>query len=361
MTRWSEFDSADWSQLEATWRSWWAGELERPLVTIVTRDPGAFPPAGDDFLSRFDLEQPAEQVIDYFEQQFESIHYYGDAFPKWWVNFGAGIMAAFLGSGVEYRTGTTWFHPLPVESLAAIQPVYDPQNVWWRRVQEITCAAASRWAGKVVIGYTDLGGNLDILASLRSTEKLLLDCVESPEEVDRLTRAITTLWLRYFDEFEALLPESQAGRTAWAPPWSPTRGYMLQSDFSYMISPQMFERYVMPDLITCCEALDYPFYHMDGKGQLVHLDLLLSIDKLRGIQWQPGDGQPLADKWLDVLRRIRDGGKLCQVFVTLEGALTITRELGGQGFLFDILDQGESISAGQVAAFFDALERVSQG
>ena len=132
---------------------------------------------------------------------------------------------------------------------------------------------------------------------------------------------------------------------------------MLQSDFSYMISPKMFERFVMPDLITCCEALDYPFYHMDGKGQLVHLDLLLSIDKLRGIQWQPGDGQPLADEWLDVLRRIRDSGKLCQVYVTLEGALKIVRELGGKGFLFDILDFGKTITPTQVEHFFSALER----
>jgi hypothetical protein len=357
MARWIEFEPVDWARVEADWRAWWAGELERPLVTIVTRDPDTFPEAGDDFLSRFGLEQPADQIIHYFERQFQKIHYYGDAFPKWWVNFGAGIMAAFLGSAVEYRTGTTWFHPLPVASMAEIQPVYDPQNRWWHRVQEITCAAASRWSSRVVVGYTDLGGNLDILASLRGTENLLLDCIESPAEVDRLTREITALWLRYFDEFEALLPPSQPGRAAWAPPWSPTRGYMLQSDFSYMISPKMFERFVMPDLITCCEALDYPFYHMDGKGQLVHLDLLLSIDKLRGIQWQPGDGQPLADEWLDVLRRIRDGGKLCQVYVTLEGALKIIHELGGKGFLFDILDFGKTITPAQVEHFFSALER----
>ena len=170
MARWIEFEPVDWARVEADWRAWWAGELERPLVTIVTRDPGTFPESGDDFLSRFGLEQPADQIVDYFERQFQKIHYYGDACPKWWINFGAGIMAAFLGSAVEYRTGTTWFHPLPVASMAEIQPVYDPQNRWWHRVQEITCAAASRWSSRVVVGYTDLGGNLDILASLRGTE-----------------------------------------------------------------------------------------------------------------------------------------------------------------------------------------------
>ena len=109
---------------------------------------------------------------------------------------------------------------------------------------------------------------------------------------------------------------------------------MLQSDFSYMISPAMFERFVMPDLTACCNHLDHGFYHLDGKGEIPHLDMLLSIERLRGIQWIPGDGQPPPHKWLPLLKRIRDGGKLCQVFVSLEGARTIVRNLGGRGFMF---------------------------
>lgn len=358
MTRAFDFTPADWARLERDWRAWWAGELKRPIVTIVTRDPGSYPPPGDDFLTRFPLDMPAESVIDYFEARLLTQQFYADAVPKWWVNFGAGIAAAYLGAQLEYGTGTTWFHPLALENLADIHPVYDPENVWWRRTQEITRAAVNRWVQRgVMIAYTDLGGNLDILASLRGTERLLFDVIEAPEEVDRLVREITALWLRFFDENDKLFPPEQHGRAAWAPPWSPGQGYMLQSDFCYMISPQMFERFVLPDLTACCEAIEYPFYHMDGKGQLPHLDMLLSIEKLRGIQWQPGDGQPMADGWLDVLRRIRDAGKLCQVFVTLDGALTIARELGGAGFLFDIQDQGVPITEAEIDRFFEALHR----
>ena len=95
---------------------------------------------------------------------------------------------------------------------------------------------------------------------------------------------------------------------------------MLQSDFSYMISPRMFERLILPDLTACCDALDYAFYHLDGKGEIKHLDMLLSIERLRGIQWIPGDGAPPPEEWMPLLKRIRDGGKLCQVYVTPEGA-----------------------------------------
>jgi 5-methyltetrahydrofolate--homocysteine methyltransferase len=348
MTRW--FDFTDWERIRRDWSAWWSGELRRPLVTLVARDPGSF--MGDDFLTRFPLDMPAEKVIDFFDEDLKHIHFYGDSFPKYWVNFAAGIAAAFLGSPIHYENSTTWFHPLPVASIAGIKPAFDPDNVWWKRCQDITQAAIERWCGRVLVSYTDLGGNLDILASLRGTENLLLDTMDMPEEVERLTREITPLWLRYFNQLESMMPPEQVGRAAWAPHWYPSTGYMLQSDFCYMISPEMFERFVLPDLTACCDALDYPFYHMDGKGQLVHLDALLSIQKLRGIQWQPGDGQPPADGWMDVLRRIRAGGKLCQVYVTLDGARNIVRELGGAGFLFDIFDDGVTTQR-DIDAFFE--------
>ena len=40
------------------------------------------------------------------------------------------------------------------------------------------------------------------------------------------------------------------GTDTWAPIWAPDRTYMLQSDFAYMISPSMFERFVVPDLVA---------------------------------------------------------------------------------------------------------------
>jgi 5-methyltetrahydrofolate--homocysteine methyltransferase len=129
---------------------------------------------------------------------------------------------------------------------------------------------------------------------------------------------------------------------------------MLQSDFAYMISPHMFERFVLPDLAACCEALDYAFYHLDGKGQIVHLGMLLSLERLRGIQWIPGDGQPPPEEWLPLLKRIRDGGKLCQLYVSPEGARTIVRELGGRGFALYVSDQ---MPPDEVQDFLRALAR----
>ena len=103
-----------------------------------------------------------------------------------------------------------------------------------------------------------------------------------------------------------------------------------------MVSPAHFERFAIPELKALCDRLSDPFYHLDGKGQLPHLDAVLRLEKLKGIQWVPGAGQADPSEWIDVLARIRGAGKLCQVYTHPEGALKIKRELGGEGFAFAI-------------------------
>jgi 5-methyltetrahydrofolate--homocysteine methyltransferase len=337
-----DFTDPNWERMEHAWTAWWQGELERPMVMIESREPhpnGQAPPLGGEriFTSDFPLETPIEAVLDHYEWHLERRRFYGDAWPRWWPNFGPGIIAGFVGARVQPAPLTVWFEPAEKTSIEKLEPAYDAANVWWRRVSDLTRAAVERWGDRVSIAHTDLGGNLDILASLRTTEELLFDLSDAPEEVARLGAEITKLWLRYYEELYKILQRAGRGTTPWAPVWSPGRCYMLQSDFSYMISPRMFERFVLPDIAACCDALDHGFYHLDGKGQIKHLDMLLSLERLRGIQWIPGDGQPPPQAWLPLLKRIRDAGKLCQLYVSPNGARTIVQELGGRGFALFIV------------------------
>ncbi|HEY53153.1 MAG TPA: hypothetical protein G4N94_06815 [Caldilineae bacterium] len=343
------FSEQDWQRIERDWSAWWAGELERPIVVIEGSEPpaGELPPAYR-VTGGYPLEMPASEVLDRYQVHLEARRFYGDAWPKWWPNFGPGIMAGFLGAKVGFTARTGWFEPSAQTSIQDLHLAYDGDNVWLRRVYELTQAAVERWGDRVSVAHTDLGGNLDILASLRTTEQLLFDLYDDPDEVERLAGEITRLWIRYYDEFHDIIHSAGRGITAWSPVWAPGRHYMLQCDFSYMISPRMFERFVLPDIAACCETLDYAFYHLDGKGQIPHLDMLLSLDRLRGIQWIPGAGQPPEEEWLPLLKRIRDAGKLCQVYASPQGARTIVRELGGRGFAFSIMqsmsqDEAESL------------------
>jgi hypothetical protein len=357
------FSEADWQRAERDTLAWWAGELNRPLVYLAVTNLAQLNKIKTPlytYWSNYPLQTPADEIIDRFEPLFEATHFYGDAFPWHWLNFGPGIAAGFLGANIHsvYEPSeTVWFSYPEKIRLMDLHLSYEAANLWWQRVKEMTSALVERYGNNLVVAHTDLGGNLDILASFRGTQELLFDLLDCPDEVERLTRTITQLWLRYYDELDAIIRPTGRGTSSWAPIWSQGKTYMMQSDFAYMISPAMFERFVLPDLTTCCNHLDHGFYHLDGKGQIRHLDLLLSIKRLRGIQWIPGDGQPAPHKWLPLLKRIRDGGKLCQVFVSAEGARTIVKNLGGRGFLLVLQPTGTEFQNPENArAFLKTLE-----
>jgi hypothetical protein len=330
------FTEDNWRRLEENWSAWWAHEIERPMVIIDNPLSFSLPM---EMTKEFLLEKPADEVLDHFQTILEFRQFYGDAWPKWWPNFGPGIMAGFLGANVhcDGEMTTVWFDPAETGPIEKLKLSYDPQNIWWKRVTELTRRAIERWGSNVSIAHTDLGGNLDILASFRTTQQLLLDLYDAPEEVLRLSRDITNLWARYYDELDSIIQTTGRGTTPWAPIWSPKRCYMQQSDFCCMVSPEMFERFILPDLDACTRHMEHAFYHLDGPGAIRHLDALLSLEHLKGIQWIPGDGNPPPEEWLPLLKRIRDGGKLCQVYVEAEGARTIVRELGGRGFALYIM------------------------
>jgi hypothetical protein len=332
------FTDEDWERIERDWGAWWEGELDRPMVMMETSP--RFPLPGQQS-EEFLRDSPIDSMLDHYQEALEDRHFYGDAFPKMWPNYGPGIAAGFLGADVHCtpQTRTVWFDvPEPAE-IGDLRFRYDPENFWWRRILDLTRAAVDRWGTQVAVAHTDLGGAVDILASFRGSEGLLYELSDHPEEVTRLLDEITPLWLRYYDELLAVIRETGRGTTPWAAVWSPERCYMFQCDLCYMISPQMFEQFVLPDLSTCFAAMDHAFYHLDGKGQIRHLDMLLALDELAGIQWIPGNGQPQADQWLPLLKRIRDAGKLCQMYVSAGGARRIVRELGGRGFALYVVNQ----------------------
>jgi hypothetical protein len=125
-----------------------------------------------------------------------------------------------------------------------------------------------------------------------------------------------------------------------------------------MISPEMFDTFLMPNLERCLRLTNHGFYHLDGKGAIPHLDRLLSLppESLRGIQWVPGAGQPGPQRWMPLLKRIKDCGKLCHISLSPEGALEIVRELGGKGFAFVVYPR-KTMSAEDVDDYLALLAK----
>lgn len=326
-----DFDRHRWDNVIENADRWWAGRLNRPLIQIRLRGHDAWDHTVFNAIMRmtaFDPSVSAREIVEKWHEDLSNTQYLGDAFPAFWPDFGPGIIAGFLGAKLDVRPDTVWFLPPADRAIRDVRLEFDPENEWLRRITDIYRAALDRWQGLVQIGMTDIGGNLDVLATFRPGEKLLLDLYDDPDHVKRLTADAHNLWWQYFDLFNDLLQPTNPGYCTWASIFSPKPHYMLQCDFCHMISPDMFDEFVKPELAKTCRRLENPFYHLDGPGQLRHLDSLLTIENLKGIQWVPGAGQPDHTHWPEVYRKIRDAGKLIQLFGTMETLDAVAEQIG---------------------------------
>lgn len=333
-----DFAPQRWECVKETYRRWWADDLNRPIVPVelVGRDPDRAEPLAP-LLSQVNcgnLSIPVDALVDRMDWELSRRVFLGDAYP--YVNldsFGPGVMAAFLGAKLNVVNGHIWFQPVSHLPIQDLHLTYDPDNVWFRRIKDLCAAMMRRWQGQVLVSVPDLGGNLDVLSTFLPGEQLLLELYDHPQEVHRLLGEVHELWHRFYREITGVLAPYNPGYTAWCGIYSDRPYYMLQCDFSYMIGPDAFAEFALPELSASVRRLGRAFYHLDGPGQLAHLDHVLSIPGLNGVQWVPGAGQPDCRHWPKVYQRIIAAGRKIQTWDGFDVLDALIAQTGAPGRL----------------------------
>ena len=328
-----DFNAQRWARIKTDYAKWWAGKLKRPLIQILMsgRDPGR-PEPNVQWRRRvpnYADDVTPEQIADRWEYDMSRCYFLGDAFPKAQLDFGPLIMTAMLGCELEVHEETIWFAPPKgLKALGDIDLKYDPENKWVKRVIAMAEAAGQRFGGGVQLCMPTMGDGLDVLSAFRPGERLLFDMVDEPEVVEKLVWQTFDMLRLHFDQIDKVFRKYSPGWSCWATMFSAEPYYMLQSDFCYMIGPEMFERFVKPELVACCKWIKNNFYHLDGVGQLPHLDSILAIPELKGVQWIPGTGKPEAGYWPEVIAKVRKAGKLVQVYGSMAAFDSLVEKIG---------------------------------
>jgi 5-methyltetrahydrofolate--homocysteine methyltransferase len=323
---------AGWPELRSRYEEWWSPSMKGPIVQIYTLKKDLPPPVvpawahpNDRFWGTFfamirwmdarekGFDVPEAELARYFEADFSSRLFLGDAFPMAWLNVGPGSLAAYLSGFLKFASTTTWFElPKPMDWDGIFSLELRDGEKWWALTRQTARVLARASRGKYILGTTDIGGVMDVLASLRTTNQLLEDCIDEPEKVVRANWMLVEFWHTVYEELHRIISaEGQEGSAGWMGIWAPGKWFPIQCDISAMLSPAMVEEMVIPHLADHCRRLDQTIYHWDGPGQIPHLDLLLGIKGLGGIQWVPGAGAPPHEdpRWMQYYRKIQSAGK----------------------------------------------------
>ncbi|MCL2708843.1 MAG: uroporphyrinogen decarboxylase family protein, partial [Defluviitaleaceae bacterium] len=307
---------------------WERKNADRAVLYIATSNEWIKPPAKD--LSE-QWESPGYR-LECAEHALAEVKYYAEGFPRARANMGPGSLAAMTGGGYVLKRDTVWFTESPAlrdaEFIDADRIFLNKESPMYEITGNHLRTLAKSNGGRYVVDPSGLCNGLDVLSSLRGTQKLLADLYDYPEEVKKAVSTIDGIWERVFAwQTDILESHGQEGTTSWLPVWCKGRFDAVQCDFSAMISPDHFAEFVLPSLSRHIKFLDRSIYHWDGTRQIPHLDHLLSLPLLDGIQWTPEAGTPDTDddRWFPLYERIQAAGKNLFLFSNAAGAVKILK------------------------------------
>ncbi|MBQ6568633.1 MAG: hypothetical protein IJL87_00045, partial [Clostridia bacterium] len=211
--------------------------------------------------------------------------------PGQMINFGTAGECQYFGSKPHFTPETVWFAPIldepDISRLRFDKTLFEPHK---KLVTDLVKLVGNDY----FVSMNDNCGIIDGLAHIRGTENLLVDMLYEPEFVLEAEKMIIDAWVETQTEYFDLIKENNFGGSShsWMQLWCPERHLQLQCDYCCMISPQMFEKFILPELEATSSVFEHCTYHLDGIEQIRHLDMILSVKGIDNIQWTRVAGQP---------------------------------------------------------------------
>lgn len=351
-----------------SYQSWWDFELENMPGfdkamqrvyawyenEIIDRVPirfmahNAFLETETDSLNQMTLEErknwwfDTELQVENFTKSMDGQTFHAETFPVYFPNLGPDIYAGFYGAELEFGAVTSWSIPFVQEWDDIHKLGLDLNNVYFKKIEELTQCALERCGNKFMVGYTDLHPGLDCVAAWRDPQQLCLDMIDMPDQVQLLADLAINDFETIYNHFDNMLKAAKQLSGSWMGIPSFGRMHIPSCDFSTMISPEFFEKYELPILEREVKTMTHNIFHIDGKGVARHLDYILSVPEVHAIQWVQGVGDDLPImQWVPFIKEIQ--AKKMPVIVDLnkDEIESFMDEMDPQGLFLWVATEGE--------------------
>ena len=302
----------DFAQAMERVEAWFAGELlDRPPVRF-TRHNAEFEaePSGLDEAALRRRWFDVDYQVETFLESIKGRRFNGETFPVFWPNLGPDVYAAFYGCPLVYGEATSWAVHCVHEKSDITALKYDTNCDYMRTLEALTKAALEIAPGRFLVGYTDLHPGIDTAVAWRGQEPFCLDLYDDPEFARGLLDLAARDFGAIYDRFDGVLKAAGQPSVTWMGIPTPGKMHIPSCDFSSMLGAEHFEEFVYPELERECRMMSHNVFHVDGKGVARHLDRILELPGLQGIQWVQGvgDDEPIM-QWVPLIREIQSRGK----------------------------------------------------
>lgn len=331
----------DWENAKERLTAWWDLEiLDRCCVSVAAPRDGntnvhIFAQGEcnqDDPKDIEDYWMNPERIWKRNVKRLEKSYFGGESLPLVMPNFGTSGHCIYYGAKYTLKPETIWFDPV-VSNLEEQSWIYDRENLFYRRQREIVQYLAEKGKGNYLLSMPDNCGTLDAIGHLHGSVETLMDMYDCPEALMHAVEEINHGWIDAAETFYQLIKECNEGGSCvgWMDTWAPGRHAQMQCDMSVMFSPDRYKEFAVPELKRQMEWNEYPIYHLDGKEQVRHLEYILSLEKLKAIQWTNVDGQETPAYFIPVLKQIQEAGKRILVMTPASDIPALMENLSSRG------------------------------
>jgi len=344
---------SNWLETKQRYDAWLhGGRTDRPLMNLTTDREGdrrlSAPLEETEYTDLYDRYMNMDKRFARTMNRCNETEFLAESYPQIGSYLGAGSMAIYLGSEPVFADDTIWFTE-SIGSYENLELTYDPDNKWWKLQIDMIKRLAELIKGTdIIIGIPDIVENIDILSAMRGPHLCCYDLYDYPAEVKKALAQITDLYAVFYNEIYGIVKKPD-GSSSYGPysVYGSGKSAKIQCDFNALISPAHFDEFIMPCLVKQCAGLDNILFHLDGVECIVHLDSLLSLERLGAIQWTPPPGpssiKAANDRWFDLYRRVRKAGKGLWLSLAeygpegaIEAADKIIGEIGPEGLYLQL-------------------------
>jgi hypothetical protein len=345
----------DWPEARRRLTALWRHErLDRPCIAVTAPLPGDPPPP---------LPAPADEEARWLDPSYRVEAAVRGVRSSWW---GGEALPSFLlmanwviclGGTPRFDPATIWFQTGPVDFHRPSPFRHDPASPWVGKYTALF-RALNEAAGRDEFFVGKPGGlpANDLLSMFMGTEDFLYALVDHPEWMAEAILNGARDQLRAKREILALVPdrgEYWCNPAGWMPFWAPEPHIVTQSDVSCMLSPEMYDRFVVPELDVYGAEHGALWYHLDGGDARQHLPRLLSLPYVKVVQYTPAPIEPPnGPAHLPMYRKIQAAGRIVHIELPVQNVEPFVRELDPALLLLHIRcssrDGGERLLADAV-------------
>jgi hypothetical protein len=332
----------DYEQSKKRIDAFWQKEiLDRPLVQFKLYKPGCerieFPHSRHPNRQKeyLDPEYQAEwNLVDLSNQLF-----LGDSLPVACPNLGPAVMAGFYGCTLRFdESGAGWPDPEPNNNACRQDVQFDWHSPWLKITQEFTDTFLSFGKGKFITGMSNWLMAGDCLAAILGQLHLGEVLIDNPDWVIQQLNIIDLNFERLYSELHKTIRVAGLPITTWIPLVSDDKYYVVANDYSALVNASMYREIFLDDMKRTCKFLDHAIYHLDGPGALRHLDAILEVEDLDGVQFVPPPEDDGFERWIQLYKRIQEAGKCVLVSCDLSEVAEVTRHLKPEGLHLNVQD-----------------------